>query len=147
MGLELRIGDLFGCDDADALAHGCNCAGAMGAGIAVQFKRRWPEMYAEYRRRCADGRLVPGSVFLWERSTPKVFNLGTQAHWRVGATEAAVRSSVELMLRTAEGMSMRRVAMPRVGAGLGGLPWPKVESLLRGAAAGSRVELAVYTLT
>lgn len=143
----MRIGDLFGCGDADALAHGCNCAGAMGAGIAVQFKKRWPDMFLEYKRRCEDGSFAPGSVFLWERSSPKVFNLGTQAHWRVGATEAAVRDSVALMLRTAEAMSMRRVAMPRIGAGLGGLPWTKVESLLREAAAGSRVELAVYTLT
>ena len=30
-------------------AHGCNCAGAMGKGIAVQFKSKYPDMYLEYK--------------------------------------------------------------------------------------------------
>lgn len=55
MGIEERVGDLFDAVDVDALAHGCNCAGAMGAGIVVEFRRRWPAMFEESRRRCAAG--------------------------------------------------------------------------------------------
>ena len=46
-------GDLF--DNAHgvrAFAHGCNCQGSMGAGVAKTFRARYPEMYEEYRRRC-----------------------------------------------------------------------------------------------
>ena len=121
MGLELRVGDLFECGDADAIAHGCNCAGAMGAGIAVQFKRRWPEMYAEYRRRCADGRFVPGSVFLWDRSSPKVFNLGTQEHWRVGATEAALKASKGALVNISSVNGMAVFGHPAYSAAKAGL--------------------------
>jgi hypothetical protein len=48
-------GDLFGASGLGALAQGCNCAGAMGKGIAVEFRKRFPEMHAagrSDRRRC-----------------------------------------------------------------------------------------------
>lgn len=146
MPVEMRIGDVFAADDADAFAHGCNCAGAMGAGIAVQFKRRWPRMYDEYRSLCAAGSFRPGDVFLWRGDGATIFNLGTQATWRVGATEAAVRTSLERMARMADEFGVGRIAMPRVGAGLGGLPWPSVESIVREVAGSCRVTLSVYSL-
>ena len=40
-------GNIFKLAGVHAYAHGCNCAGAMGRGIAVQFKERYPEMYPE----------------------------------------------------------------------------------------------------
>ena len=64
--------------DLPVVGHGCNCSGAMGAGIAVQFKRRFPEIYLEYRRRCADKTFMLGDVFVWTESTPVVYNLATQ---------------------------------------------------------------------
>lgn len=45
------VGDLFDID-LPAIGHGCNSRGSMGAGIAVQFRRRYPDMYREYKRRC-----------------------------------------------------------------------------------------------
>jgi O-acetyl-ADP-ribose deacetylase (regulator of RNase III) len=53
---------------AQALAHGCNCRGSMGAGIAAGFRERYPEMYEEYRRRCkaTPREFNPGDVFLYK---------------------------------------------------------------------------------
>ncbi|MFL5340174.1 MAG: macro domain-containing protein [Gemmataceae bacterium] len=50
---------------AQALAHGCNCAGSMGAGIAVGFRERYPAMFEEYCRLCkaAPRQFNPGDVF------------------------------------------------------------------------------------
>jgi O-acetyl-ADP-ribose deacetylase (regulator of RNase III) len=59
-------GDLFNLG-LPAVGHGCNCAGAMGAGIAVEFKRWFPAMYQQYRRRCQQGGLQLGDVFVWDR--------------------------------------------------------------------------------
>jgi len=53
MSIAFVSGDLFAnASSVQAFAHGCNCAGAMGAGIAVGFRTRYPAMYEEYRRRC-----------------------------------------------------------------------------------------------
>lgn len=147
--IEYRTGDLFQAaeGDADALAHGCNCAGAMGRGIAVEFKRRWPEMYEEYRRQCKDGRFNLGGVLPW--GTPEglvVYNLGTQAHWRTRAQLTAVGSAVSAMLDHATANGIRRIAMPRIAAGLGGLDWADVEQVINDALKGTDIRITVYEL-
>jgi O-acetyl-ADP-ribose deacetylase (regulator of RNase III) len=147
-------GDLFE-QRTEALAHGVNCVGAMGRGIAVEFKRRWPAMYREYFQRCADGRLVPGTVFAYDlppvdgRPWLTVFNLGTQASWRTPALLPAIESSVAEMLHLARDHGLGSVAMPRIGCGLGGLAWDDVRRLVERAAArfaDDEIDLVVVTL-
>ncbi|WP_255671108.1 macro domain-containing protein [Blastopirellula sediminis] len=66
-------GDIFETPTDVALSHGCNCAGAMGKGIAVEFKRRWPAMYAIYKKRCQDETFGLGDVFPWkDPASPRV---------------------------------------------------------------------------
>ncbi len=147
--IEYRTGDLFAATDLDAYAHGVNCAGAMGKGIAVEFKRRWPEMYWSYRSLCNHGELSPGQSFTWwDRLslTPCVFNLATQKHWRTKAVLRDVASAVDDMIREATHLQRKRIGMPRIATGLGGLPWPDVREVLERAVVGSDVTLVVFTL-
>ena len=138
-------GDLFAAADLDALAHGCNCAGAMGKGIAVQFKARFPAMYDEYRRRCVDGLFRPGDVFIWnDPSGVTVFNLGTQRTWHTRATLPAVSQALHGMILTAGMLGIKRIGLPRIGAGLGGLPWEDVKAELVLAGEKTLVELVVF---
>ena len=44
----IAYGDIFSISGISCYAHGCNCAGAMGKGIALQFKKRFPQMYLQY---------------------------------------------------------------------------------------------------
>ncbi|MEV6671801.1 macro domain-containing protein [Streptomyces sp. NPDC051162] len=145
--IESRIGDLFTTEGADALAHGCNCAGAMGRGIAVEFKRRWPRMYGEYRELCRAGGLSPGQVFPWRTDDGLwIYNLGTQSHWRARAEISAVVSSVDRMLNHADAQGVRRIAMPRIAAGLGGLEWAEVEAALEPIVSAHGITVVVYEL-
>jgi O-acetyl-ADP-ribose deacetylase (regulator of RNase III) len=137
-------GDLFAATDIRAWAHGCNCAGAMGAGIALEFKLRFPRMFDEYRLRCADGRFGLGDVFVWSEDERTVYNLGTQEHWRKKAQLAALSKAVDRMVSLAENGDVGRIALPRIGAGLGGLDWPKVRAILEAAGEATRVELVVF---
>jgi hypothetical protein len=87
MAISYVSGDRFmNACSAQALAHGCNCAGATGAGIAVGFRERYPEMYEEYRRRCkvSPREFHPGDVFPWkDADQPWVLNLRpSKNHWR-----------------------------------------------------------------
>jgi len=106
----------------------------MGAGIAKEFKRRYPEMFDAYRALCkADPRQFnPGDCFFW-RSTdqPSVFNLATQEdYWRSRATYDAIRAALMLMRNQAEAEHITSIAMPRIGAGYGGLSWKKVRTII-----------------
>ena len=48
----IEKGDIFRIDGVSSYAHGCNCAGAMGKGIAVQFNCKYPDLYHEYKQLC-----------------------------------------------------------------------------------------------
>ncbi len=114
-----------------ALGHGCNCTGAMGAGIALQFRKRWPEMYEEYRQFCGEGTALPGDVYPYEAEDGLlIFNMLTQPVPGPTATldhiESALRRSIDMCVE--EGI--KELGIPRVGAGLGGLKWSIVRERL-----------------
>lgn len=135
MPIDFVSGDLFANRfKAQALAHGCNCQGSMGAGIATGFRDRFPEMYAEYRRRCkAEPREFNlGDAFLWKTDgQPWIFNLGTQEGvWRARASYEAIEAALGAMRQQANREAIRSIALPRIGAGYGGLSWRKVRVIV-----------------
>jgi len=149
MPIQYIAGDLFeNAHHAQALAHGCNCQGTMGAGIAVGFRQRYPAMYAEYRRRCqaVPRQLNPGDVFLWKADDqPWVFNLATQEDYqRSRATTEAIERALQSMRAQADTAGIASIAMPRIGAGLGGLSWQQVRPLIERAFADWAGTLSVY---
>ncbi|MFO0798620.1 MAG: macro domain-containing protein [Gemmataceae bacterium] len=134
MPVEFVSGDVFSNRvGAEALAHGCNCAGSMGAGVAVGFRDRYPAMFKEYRRRCKA--TLPtfglGDVFLWrEDGKPAVFNLGTQPRPGRGATYPVVERALRAMRAEADHAGITSIAVPRIAAGYGGLSWKKLRELV-----------------
>lgn len=115
-------GDLFTCG-IPAIAHGVNCQGRMGSGIAVQFRLRWPHMYEAYRRRCLKhGGLVPGDVMPWEYDGGVVFNLATQPVPGPSAQTWMITAAIGRMITgAAYDFGLKQVAIPEIGCGLGGL--------------------------
>ena len=143
--LEHVTGDLF--DLAlPALAQGCNCSGSMGGGIAVSFRAVDERMCREYAARCRDGTFRLGDVMPWELEDGRVvYNLATQQRPGRDARLDAIATSVAAMLIDAEARGLDRVGVPRLGAGIGGLDWPEVESVLADADAAAVVTLVVVS--
>lgn len=147
MPVSFITGNLFTVPDLDALAHGVNCSGAMGAGIAKEFRRSWPAMYEAYRAECRARKLCLGGVFEWHEPTGLViYNLATQDRPGPGAKPFAIRKAVVEMVRRAESSGVIRIGMPRIGCGLGGLYWIHVRPIIEQAAAKTAVELVVVSL-
>lgn len=135
MPIEWVSGDLFeNTFHVQAFVQGCNCKGSMGAGIAKSFRAKYPEMYEEYRRRCKakPREFNLGDAWLWkEKEQPWVFNLGTQEdYWRDRATYEAIEESLVKMKTQADQEKITTLAMPRIGAGYGGLSWKKVKAVI-----------------
>lgn len=97
----IEKGDIFNISGVSSYAHGCNCAGAMGKGIALQFRSKYPEMYSEYKAMCKDGIYKPGDVFDYNYGDGHIYNLGTQATWRTKARIEYIERSVKAMLELA----------------------------------------------
>ena len=72
--------------NAEALVNPVNTVGVMGRGIALEFKKRFPQNMARYARACAANEVVTGKMFVTETGEmlgPRwVVNFPTKRHWR-----------------------------------------------------------------
>ncbi len=141
----IKYGDIFDIADVTSYAHGCNCAGAMGKGIALQFKAKFPEMYVEYKRLCDNGEFNPGDVYAYNYGPGYVFNLGTQATWRTKAKLEYIESASGKMMEIAESVGVDKIVLPAIGAGLGGLLWEDVKQTLEKVAA-QHISVGLYVV-
>ena len=149
MPIEFVCGDLFAnAYRVKAFAHGCNCQGSMGAGIAKGFRERNPEMYEQYRARCKakPRQFNLGDCWLWnEKGKPWVFNLGTQErYWHARASYEAIEEALMKMRELADAEGVRSIAIPRIGVGYGGLSWRKVKAIVERVFADWSGRLVVY---
>jgi O-acetyl-ADP-ribose deacetylase (regulator of RNase III) len=144
MQLHLHTGDLFE-SGLPALAHGCNSRGAMGAGIALQFRERFPDMYREYRRLCEQGVLTLGSYYLWDMPTPgpAVFNLITQVDPGPCASLPALEVSLGMALDACGGHPL---GVPLIGGGIGGLARDDVVEVMTRLAEARPSDLHLFEL-
>jgi O-acetyl-ADP-ribose deacetylase (regulator of RNase III) len=121
--IEYKIGDLFESEEG-VIAHGCNCAGVMGAGVAKTVRERYPLAYEYYRTACLKGEFVLGTAQLVDASNDKfVYNLATQRSPGPDATPWGVFLAFSNMGEDMIGLGLYTVAIPRIGAGIGGLNW------------------------
>lgn len=118
---------------ADAIANPVNCVGIAGAGLAKQFARRYPENDRLYRQACAEGRIRPGRVLITEtgQDSPRyIINFPTKRHWRDSSRIEDIRTGLHSLHRQLLKRNISSVALPALGAGLGGLDWNEVRKLI-----------------
>lgn len=137
-------------DDADALVNTVNTAGVMGKGIALQFKRAYPEMYEDYARAAKAGEIVPGRMHVWATGAmtgPRyIINFPTKRHWRSPSRLEDIESGLDDLVRVVSALDITSIAVPPLGCGNGGLDWRDVEPRIESAFAPLRdsVDVRVY---
>lgn len=121
--------------DADALVNTVNTVGIMGKGIALQFKRAYPDNYLAYETACRSGEVALGRMFVYatgQMTPPRyIVNFPTKAHWRAKSKLQDVQSGLTDLRRVIQELSLTSVAVPPLGCGNGGLDWAEVEPLIR----------------
>ncbi len=128
--ITYRNGNLFA-SGLPAIAHGVNCRGAMGAGIAAQFRQRWPDMYEAYRKRCARAELLPGDMFSWQADDVLICNLATQLDPGPAAQPWMIAAAIGRMLRENFRNPVPEIGLPVIGCGIGGLTGNDLDLCLR----------------
>ena len=63
--VELTRGNILKAE-AEALVNTVNCVGFMGKGIALQFKKAYPDNFEDYRKACTAGEVQPGRMHIFE---------------------------------------------------------------------------------
>lgn len=127
---KVLIGDLFE-SRAQALVNTVNCVGVMGKGVAEQFKTRFPQMFEDYVRRCAEKRVRLGEPYLYEDlSGRKIICFPTKNHWRSPSRISDIESGLDYLVAHVQHWSLKSIAMPPLGCGNGGLSWAEVGPLI-----------------
>jgi O-acetyl-ADP-ribose deacetylase (regulator of RNase III) len=134
MTLERRTGDLLTVD-VDALVNPVNTHGVMGAGLALQFKRVFPENFVAYQRACRAGDVAIGRMHVVQRvATPRfIINFPTKEHWRNPSKLEYVRIGLCDLVAQVRARHIQSIAIPPLGCGLGGLDWAVVAPLIEQA--------------
>lgn len=132
--IEIGRGNLLTAD-VDALVNTVNTTGVMGKGLALQFKRAFPEVFRDYERACRAGEVEIGRMHVVERlASPRlIVNFPTKKHWRGASKLAYVEAGLEDLIRVLRERAVTSVAVPPLGCGLGGLQWSDVEPRIRAA--------------
>jgi O-acetyl-ADP-ribose deacetylase (regulator of RNase III) len=140
-------GDLLWAD-AEALVNTVNTVGVMGKGLALQFRQAYPAMFRAYREACDIGQIKTGSMWVWSTgrsANPRlIVNFPTKRHWRAPSRMEYIETGLIDLARVIRQHAITSIAVPPLGVGLGGLPWPPVRHAITralGSVAGVRVLL------
>ncbi len=142
--IKVLIGNLFE-SQTQTLVNTVNCVGIMGKGIALEFKKRFPEMFRDYEQRCKRGEVILGRPYLYKPhgsllknsnqcsflpnednrpgSDKWILNFPTKDHWRSLAQLGSIIEGVQFLLDHYKEWGIRSLAMPPLGCGEGQLEW------------------------
>ena len=139
--IKYKTGNLF-TEDVEAIVNTVNCVGVMGRGIALQFKKTYPDNFKAYAAACKRNEIKPGKMFVYETYTitnPKlVINFPTKRHWRGKSRLEDIELGLEELSKIISKYKINSIALPPLGCGLGGLDWSIVKE---------RIEFYLASLT
>lgn len=139
LSVEYKRADILK-EDAEALVNSVNCVGVMGRGIALQFKRAFPENFKVYEAACRRGDVRPGHMLVYatgKLTNPHyIINFPTKRHWRGRSRLEDIESGLRALVEEVQERSIRSIALPPLGSGLGGLDWKLVKERIDAAFSG-----------
>ena len=134
--IEYKSGDIFD-EQSEALVNSVNCVGVMGRGIALQFKKRFPDNFKAYAEACKRGEVKPGRMFVYElghMTYPHyIINFPTKRHWRGKSRLNDIEAGLGALVQEIQNRNIRSIAIPPLGTNLGGLRWTDVRPRIKAA--------------
>ncbi|MEV6399369.1 macro domain-containing protein [Streptomyces sp. NPDC051907] len=134
------------------ISHVCNDLGGWGKGFVLAISRRWPEpeaAYRRWRRERAGGGFGLGAVqFVQVGPCLWVANMVGQRGMRTGSKGVPVRyEAIDTALGALADKAVElgaSVHMPRIGCGLAGGKWSRVEPLIAERLTARGIAVTVY---
>ena len=122
--------DLF-LSTCETLVNPINCVAVMGAGLALQFKKRIPGLFKDYVAHCtAHNRELFAPYLYHVDNKPAVLNFPTKLHWKDPSRMEYLVSGLQYLDSHYEEWNLTSIAVPMLGCGLGGLPSDEVLPLM-----------------
>ncbi len=136
MTIEYKSGNMFD-EPTEAIVNTVNCVGVMGKGVALEFKRRWPENFKAYKRLCDEKHLSPGQVFIFDNNDilengkhRYLINFPTKQHWRSRSKIEYIEAGLDNFVQQVREFGIKSISLPPLGCGNGGLDWADVKPII-----------------
>ena len=113
-------GNLFE-SPAQVLVNTVNTVGAMGKGVAKEFKRIYPEMFKKYQELCENGKINIGTLFLYKTDNKWILNFPTKINWRNPSKIEYIEKGLKKFVAEYSRLRIHSIAFPPLGAGNGEL--------------------------
>jgi O-acetyl-ADP-ribose deacetylase (regulator of RNase III) len=119
------------------IVHGCNAQGVMGSGVAKVLRAKYPDMYTKYNIDIF-GAMELGEVSWFRVSNElKIASAITQESYgsdgRRYVSYDAIDTAFQEIFYAAQWNNVT-VALPKIGAGLGGGSWEVISAIILNAA-------------
>lgn len=118
---------------AEALVNPVNTRGVMGAGLALQYKNRYPDMYIKYKEACDNNDVKIGKMNVVFDSGRRIINFPTKDDWRDSSKIEYVENGLKDLIELVKQEQIKSIAIPPLGTGLGGLEQSEVFPLIEQA--------------
>jgi len=144
MPIQFKKGNIFEAK-TQTIVNTVNCKGVMGKGLALEFKKRYPEMYEEYKRECEEGKLTIGTLHLYKGAPDRwILNFPTKDHWRFKSKLEYIEDGLKYFCSKYKEWGIRSIVFSQLGCRQGGLNWSDVRPLMERYLKELPIEIVVY---
>ena len=117
--------------DTMAIVNTVNCTGVMGAGIALEFMLRYPNMYEDYEVKCKDKKIMIGKIDYFKNADDRIIvNFPTKGHFKYPSNLLWIEKGLMDFVKTYKKQGVSSIAFPKLGTNNGGLKWEDVKTLM-----------------
>jgi len=124
--IEIKKGNIF-TTNCHTIVNTINTVGVMGAGIAYEFKLRFPEMFEKYKQFCDSGQIKVGNLWIYKltkndnENYKYILNFPTKQHWKYPTKTEYLELGLQKFIDTYKEKGILSIAFPLLGASKGGL--------------------------
>ena len=151
--IEVIADDIFK-SECQVLVNPVNTVGIMGAGLAKQFKIRYPNYFSWYVKQCDMKIIETGRVYLYTFANTSIISFPTKQHWKEPSKLEYIDNGLDSLWHLLhsdtkisqdnEWVSIESIALPALGCGLGGLKWQDVKKRIYFHLYGLPIRIEIY---
>jgi len=135
--VQVRDGDIFA-DPAEVWVNAVNCVGVMNAGIAKQFRQRFPDYFADYYTKCYHGKLELGRVDYYAvaptrvAAPPPLFIVSFPTMLNPGEVARGddLKAGMKSLKDFCDAYKIDYLAIPALGCGIGQFDFANLEDIV-----------------
>jgi O-acetyl-ADP-ribose deacetylase (regulator of RNase III) len=142
----IQRGDIFE-SNCEAITNTVNCVGVMGKGLALEFKRRYPDYFKWYREACKEGLISIGHVSVYTLpgfGNLKIVSFPTKTDWKYPSQLSWINAGLLNLEKTCLRLNIKSIAIPALGCSNGGLSWKDVKPLISARFEKTEMTVEVY---